>query len=321
MMLISIIIPIFNTARYIKRLCDSLKVQNLRDVELIFIDDCSIDNSVEQLEACLSDLHHTDVKVIKNESNIGIGNTRNKGIQIAQGDYVIFIDSDDFVSDNYIFELKRVANNAIYDIIVFDYIELYKTKQVYKKCTLPNERKKIIANLLIGKLHNSFWNKLIKRSLYLDNNILIPKDMNYLEDKAVCFQLFEKANEIFYINCSLYYYDRTRNTSLTTTNNRRYIFDALRLLTVINNHFKEKKTDPIISSAIQMNRILNTGYIALMDGNSSRNSFLPQIGCISLCSFFKKFSIPIHYKVAAFCYYYNLQPIVSLLQKTYSKFK
>lgn len=252
---------------------------------------------------------------------MGIGNTRNEGLRIAQGEYVIFIDSDDFISENYIFELQRAALSSKYDIIVFDYFELYKTKSIYKKCALSNNRDENISNLLMGKLHNSFCNKLIKRSLFFDNNIFIPNDMNFLEDKAVFFKLFETANEILYINRGLYYYDRTRTTSLTTTNNHRYIFDALRLLSVINSYYEGKQCSPIIGRAIQMNRILNTGYISLIEGNASRKSFLPQIGKISFSSFFKNFRIPIHYKIAAFCYYYNIGPMVQILKKMYSKFQ
>ena len=145
-MLISIIIPIYNTAPYLKRLCDSLKAQNLDDVELVFIDDCSTDNSAIELDNCLRELNHSHVQLLKNATNLGSGETRNKGIRAANGDYVIFIDSDDYISENHIARLRPLAEEKKYDIIIFDIVELRQQKKIYKDCTPSKNRDENIAN-------------------------------------------------------------------------------------------------------------------------------------------------------------------------------
>lgn len=320
-MLISIIISIYNTAPYLKRLCDSLKAQNLDDVELVFIDDCSTDNSAIELDNCLRELNHSHVQLLKNATNLGSGETRNKGIRAANGDYVIFIDSDDYISENHIAKLRPLAEEKKYDIIIFDIVELRQQKKIYKDCTPSKNRDENIANLIIGKMHNSLCNKLIRRHLYIDNNIFMPAGISLFEDKTVCFKLFEKAESIYHINQGLYFYDRNRVKSLTNINNEGSIISSILLLDVVNGYYNGRECPEIITNAIVNNRIVNTGYIALNGQWLARDEYLPKIGKISFSSFFNGSNIPLHYKVAAFCYYYNLKFILLLVKKFYLKLK
>lgn len=316
-MLITVIIPIYNTANYLQRCIDSITSQELDEIELIFIDDCSTDNSFEELNKILGSEKIKNVKVIQNKSNLGSGETRNIGIKKACGDYIIFVDSDDYITPNYFSELKNVAKKESADIVIFDYTEIYKDKSVYKHCRPSKLKERIIADLIESKMHNSLCNKLIKRSLFLDNNIFIQKGMSMFEDKSICFKLFEYANIISYIPKSLYLYDRTRENSLTRQNQANNISNAAILLNVINTHFNGKEIAPLIQKAIYNNKILIAGLIALYSDYNLREDFLKTIGFVAFTSFFNRTSMPIHYKISAFCFYYNLKFLLMGVRKLY----
>lgn len=316
-MLISVIITIYNTSQYIERCINSLINQNLDEVELIFIDDCSTDSSLEVLQKCLKDNKSPNIHIIENQNNLGSGETRNIGIRKATGEYLIFIDSDDYVSEDYIAKLKQTISNSKSDIIIFDYTEINKTYRLYKKCSPAISKEQVIADLIQSKMHNSLCNKLFRRSLFIENDIFIPQGISMFEDKSICFRLFEKANTFFYINSSLYYYDRTRCDSLTTRDPKHNIDNGLLLLDVINAHYKQGGTSSLIQKAIFNNRILITGLIALFGDMKLRETYMPRIKEIKFSSFFQSASFPIQYKLAAFCYYYNLRISLYFLKHLY----
>lgn len=320
-MLITVIIPIYNTSIYLTRCIDSIVKQNLDDVELIFIDDCSTDDSYNELKRCLSYYDDLNFQLLRNHKNLGSGETRNIGIKKASGDYVIFIDSDDYITDNYFSVLITHVNKFKSDIVIFDYTEIFKDKINYKNCAPAADKEVIIADLIQSKMHNSLCNKLFRRSLFIDNNILIPYGMSMFEDKSICFRLFEKANKISHIKYSLYFYDRTREGSLTSRNQEKNLSNALLLMDVINNHFKYSNPTQLIQQALYNNRILITGLFALYDNLKRRELIVPRIGAIKLSAFLKHSEIPIHFKLSALFYYYDFPMLLCIIKTLYFKLK
>lgn len=321
-MLITVVIPVYNTSSYLQRCVDSIFGQDLKDVELIFIDDCSTDDSFEVLNRCLANHDLKDVKVLRNDHNLGSGETRNRGIREASGEYVIFIDSDDYVTADYFASLRERIVAECPDIVVFDYTEIYTNHQFRKKCQPAIDKQQIVANLIQRKMHNSLCNKLIKRSLFIDNSIYIAQGMSMFEDKSVCFRLFESAKVISYIPSSLYFYDRTRDCSLTNREQGRSIKDALILLDIINEYYISRKPPKVIQLAIYTNRVLMTGLLALYDDDMGpRRVYLSRVGKIPLYSFFCASTAPFHYRISALCYYYNFSFGLKVIRNVYFKLK
>jgi glycosyltransferase involved in cell wall biosynthesis len=112
---ISIIIPVYNASNFLVRCLDSVLSQTLSDIEVICIDDCSSDNSFEILKDYVQ--KDSRIKVYKNEQNIGQGLTRNKGIDFANGEYIAFVDSDDWIEPNMYEVLYSNTSNKKYDLI------------------------------------------------------------------------------------------------------------------------------------------------------------------------------------------------------------
>ena len=116
----SIIVPIYNTEKYLDKCIQSILSQTLSDYEVLLIDDCSTDSSLSIACKYQSDC----VRVLKNSSNSGLSKTRNKGMEHAKGDYIVFLDSDDYIEQNALYELnKLICENEFPDIIYTGFIE------------------------------------------------------------------------------------------------------------------------------------------------------------------------------------------------------
>lgn len=315
-MLISVVIPIYNTSSYLARCIDSIFEQDLKDVELIFIDDYSTDNSFEVLNQCLKGRVNENLTIVKNPKNLGSGETRNKGISLAKGDYVIFVDSDDYVTSDY-FQVLKNAIESRPDIVVFDMTEIWSNKTVLKHVDLPDSPLESVELLLLNKMHNSLCNKMFKRSMFLKHDIRITKGLSMFEDKSICFKLFYYAKSQLYIDKSLYFYDRSRENSLTKVFKESNIQASVIVAKVIDDFFKYKEVSDNIHNAIQANKVHVLGYIGLYCCRTTRSKYAKELGKLSFSAFSQKCKMPIHYRIASFAVNYKLYPILFVIRRLY----
>lgn len=218
-MKISIILPVYNAALYIKECILSIIQQTYKNYELIIIDDCSKDNSIDIIFGILEEHKYIPVKFIKNKTNLGISATRNIGIKESSGDFIFFIDSDDFISKDclksFIILLNKYPN---VDIISGSYIN-YPQKQnqnVIQYNGIPefiNDKKQIRFLFYNKKLPNTIWNKLFKKDFIEKYNLSFKEGMVY-EDDLWHFITAKFCSKIA-INKNLTYYYRYNPTSIT----------------------------------------------------------------------------------------------------------
>lgn len=315
-MLISVVIPVYNTSSYLARCIDSIFEQDLKDVELIFIDDYSTDNSFEVLNQCLKGRVSENLTIVKNPKNLGSGETRNKGISLAKGDYVIFVDSDDYVTSDY-FQVLKNAIESRPDIVVFDMTEIWSNKTVLKHVNLPDSPLESVELLLLNKMHNSLCNKMFKRSMFLQHDIRITKGLSMFEDKSICFKLFYYAKSQLYIDKSLYFYDRSRENSLTKVFKESNIQASVIVAKVIDDFFKDKEVSDNIHNAIQANKVHVLGYIGLYCGRTTRSKNAKELGKLPFSAFSQKCKMPIHYRIASLAVNYKLYPILFVIRRLY----
>lgn len=315
-MLISVVIPVYNTSSYLARCIDSIFEQDLKDVELIFIDDYSTDNSFEVLNQCLKGRESENITALKNPKNLGSGETRNKGISLAKGDYVIFVDSDDYVTSDY-FQVLKNAIESRPDIVVFDMTEIWSNKTVLKHVDLPDSPLESVELLLLNKMHNSLCNKMFKRSMFLQHDIRITKGLSMFEDKSICFKLFYYAKSQLYIDKSLYFYDRSRENSLTKEFKESNIQASVIVAKVIDDFFKDKEVSDNIHNAIQANKVHVLGYIGLYCVRTTRSKYAKELGKLSFSAFSQICKMPIHYRIASFAVNYKLYPILFVIRRLY----
>ena len=206
---VSVIIPVYNAEKYIERCARSLFEQTLEDIEYIFVNDCSLDESIQILDQTMQYYPHrrSQVKVISHQANMGQAKTRLTGMQLAKGEYVIHCDSDDWVDSALYEKMYSIAKSNELDVVVCDLLlEKVNTRDL-RIGTRAGDVNTFILNLLFQKNPVSLCNKLIKRSLYSFVTKYPTNDMG--EDMAIVLQIVKFCKTLSYIQDAYYHYDCT----------------------------------------------------------------------------------------------------------------
>lgn len=237
---ISIIIPIYNVEKYLRECLYSVINQTVKDIEIICINDGSSDNSLNIIEEFAE--KDSRIKII-NQDNHGIGYARNKGIEVSSADYIYFLDSDDYISNDFLEPMynKAIENNADIvfndNIISFDERNKNKTKQVIRE-KLDNGIYYIDSEFINKRYINPVvWSKLYKKSKITENNIYFPIGL-ISEDAYFYYALLPFLKKAVQINNGTYYY-RERQGSLTHQKVKKYSYDSIRIFELIYNFYKK----------------------------------------------------------------------------------
>ncbi len=209
--LVSIIIPVYNSEKFLKRCLDSLTAQTLKEIELICIDDGSTDNSAHILDDYCR--KHSNMTVI-HQCNSGLSSARNRGLNVAQGEYVCFIDSDDWVDNNFTEKLYNAAAEYQADIAVGGIIRLHKFRRKYylkfNNFVCSSDFKEKVNLCCLPKL-SYVWNKIYRTEFLIRNNLKFEEGRIY-EDIIFTPQVLYYSNKIVTVPNTYYYYWRGTNT-------------------------------------------------------------------------------------------------------------
>ena len=196
----TIVTPIYNTDIYIKRCVESVVRQTETDWEWIFVDDCSTDNSICVVKDIVSEFSIADkVRFLKTEKNSGPGEARNFGLRIAQGTYIVFIDSDDWIEPNYL----ELLHSAMADTMDFSYCQALEHNGNMKKM-LVNPHYSSQKQLLCGYV-GRIWTCMFRTSFLRENNIEFPP-YRAAEDSAFFAACIVSTDRIASIENVLYHY-------------------------------------------------------------------------------------------------------------------
>ena len=204
---VSVIIPVYGVERYIGRCARSLFEQTLADMEYIFIDDCTPDNSIGVLRMVMKDYpkRASQVRIERMPQNSGLPRVRKRGVELATGDYIIACDSDDYVEKEMYQAMCGLAVVNNLDLVQCD-IDVVDNDKVLSTFTSPvieptSER---LRELIIdGEISNSLCNKLIKREIYHNDGIAFPT-VGMDEDNALAIQLAYYSKKLGYIKQPYY---------------------------------------------------------------------------------------------------------------------
>ncbi len=221
---ISIIVPIYNTEQYLEQCIQSIIKQEYKNIEIILVNDGSTDNS---LNICNKYKNIDNRIIVIDKKHTGVSDTRNTGIKKATGDYIGFVDSDDYIDKDMFKTLINGAEKYQCEISMCDLIETYKVNDETKKNKVKYiimDKKQALEQLLYDKnIGNYVTVKLFKRKLF--ENILFPVGRFY-EDISTTYKLFEKANKIIYNPVPMYHYYQ-RSESIVNNITREGINDYI----------------------------------------------------------------------------------------------
>lgn len=211
--LISVIVPIYKVEEYLHRCVDSIVNQSYTNLEIILVDDGSPDRCGEICDEYVQ--KDERVKVIHKE-NGGLSDARNVAIESAQGEFLTFIDSDDYVDMHYIEYMYRVMANCQVDCVLCDFQKFSHTKILNKDvdfCEYQILPSMVALEMILyqNKLDPAAWAKLYKRQVF--NNLRYPKGMLY-EDLALIYDIMRNCSSIAFLPLQLYFYYQRPNSIL-----------------------------------------------------------------------------------------------------------
>lgn len=216
--MISVIIPIYNVEKYIRRCLQSVMSQSYQDFELILVDDCGTDNSMEVAETYLSTIPNPKFRIEHHAVNAGVSEARNTGLRVAKGEYIYFLDSDDWLPTNAFELLMKVAEKTQAFCVVGEYTNCVDTTAEvlaipyrYGQDLFFEDEAKVIDFFCSKALPVTAWNKLVKRDFLLDNKLFFEKGI-YHEDCLWTFQLISSLPSLAVISESTYCYSINPNS-------------------------------------------------------------------------------------------------------------
>lgn len=241
---ISVIVPVYNTEKYIEKCINSILKQTYSNIELIIINDGSTDNSESIIKKITKNKSNVKYKKIKNS---GVAHARNIGLEMATGKYVGFVDSDDFIFKEMYEHLYKTAVKEKSDIVTSGYNKCYKDK-----ITQYFPKDKTVFGKSVMESKNIFLNtnpyitsKLFSMELIKKNNINFEEDLRIFEDLLFCYKLYLKANKISYVDNAYYNYNCNNESSLTNTFSEKMfdVFKAIDRLKKYSNELYESELD------------------------------------------------------------------------------
>lgn len=217
----------YRVAAFIERCARSLMAQTLEDVEFIFVDDASPDDSVSILKSVLAGYPGRNARVISHEKNKGLPSARNTGLAAAKGDYIFHCDGDDWAEPSLLEKLYSTAVSSDADYVWCDFFISFEHNERYMKARdfkTPDDL--LRKGFLSGSMKYNVWNKLVRRSLYVDNGISFPEGHSMGEDMTM-IKLAACAGNVAYVPEALYHYMKTNSSAYTQVMSERSLSDIL----------------------------------------------------------------------------------------------
>lgn len=229
--IISIILPVYGVEQFVGQCIESIMSQDYDNIELIIVDDCTPDNSIDVINRTLIALgKNIQTRYIKHENNRGISATRNTGVRAAQGHYILFIDSDDCLLPGAVSALVRGLGTSDVDIVeANNKILNWNTKEAFNRCELIKKQELIetFPQLLKAPVIGTVWNKLIKKDFFIKNNLWFREGLVF-EDDLWTFQVMCAKPKIQRITDETYIY-YIRDNSILTTYTSHHMESRIRL--------------------------------------------------------------------------------------------
>lgn len=282
---LSIIIPEYNASNTVQRCLDSIILASLRvdeKIEIVIIDDCSSDDSYNMIMT-YADEHKNDsviFKIYKNAINCGPSYCRNIGLTKCSGDYISFVDADDYVSETYVECLYDFMKYGA-DICVFGF-----TSTILKNKLFPDSFEEQIVFLFENNLFGFTCNKLVRRDFLRSHNIKFNENLFLCEDLDFYINLFSKTKKIVFFNKKIYEYD-IQNSQLTKKKYSNNVYDRIYMMT---KSFFSEKSLLRLKKGIKYFASYNANMLFLINFDRDTNIYKDS------CSLNKHLSLPMKLK-------------------------
>lgn len=250
---VSVIVPIYNVEPFIERCVRSLMNQTLENIEYIFVNDCTPDNSINILKSILKEYPDRNVHIIHHSQNKGLAAARKTGLSQAKGKYIVHCDSDDWVDANMYKYMLEIAEQNNADIVACG----FKTETPNTTCEVQYPYKtETIDNILdpnkIGWIYGAVWNKMILKDLYIRNNISPIEGINMWEDSLITIPLrLNSSKTVIIPNTFYHYWIGQRASTFFSSNNLNKVNEMIQATKILEDYlshnFSNYNIQPFIS--------------------------------------------------------------------------
>ncbi|MFV0149464.1 glycosyltransferase [Empedobacter falsenii] len=244
---ISILIPVYGVEKYITKCLDSVVNQTYDNIEILFINDCTKDNSIKIVENYIDSRkkNFEKITIINNPVNVGLAATRNNGLKHATGDFIFHLDSDDYLELDAIESLIALQEQEESDIVFSNLKYVYSNDNtVVKKLNSISDKDKYLTNILFRSTGLNVVGNLYKKGLF--EEVKFVEGLNFGEDYVTLPKLVFFSNKIAFLEKPIYNYIKLNTNSYTSNINKKSILDIVTAYENINQFFIQKKANKFI---------------------------------------------------------------------------
>lgn len=255
---VSILVPVYGVEKFIERCAVSLFEQTLEDIEFIFVNDCTQDNSINILISTLERYPNrkSQVRIVNHEFNKGLAGSRNTGIENAIGSFILHVDSDDYLEFNACELLYNEAIKLSADIVICNITLRWENVSKVIKQNIPLKKEELLNKMLCTGLMPGVVNKLFKRSLFVENNISAIEGINMGEDYITTPRLIYFSNKVAHLDVPLYNYIQYNSEAYTKVINMKSCQDIVKGFDILDDFFKTKTDFSIYERSIKEGKLI-----------------------------------------------------------------
>lgn len=237
---VSVIIPVYGVEKYIERCACSLFEQTLKDIEFVFVNDCTPDHSIEVLQSVVARYPQRDVKIVHHEKNKGLAGARKTGFQHASGEFLACCDSDDWMDLDAYESLLKVAEEQNADIVAAGfYMESKKGQEVLLYDYSEHDEQHVYDITRFGGVYGSIANKLVRAELYKRSGVEPWEGINMWEDSCLTLRLRPLSRKTVILNRAFYHYDITNEGSITYNFSAKKVKEMIAACQKLDAYFME----------------------------------------------------------------------------------
>lgn len=239
---VSVLIPVYNVENFVQRCAESIFRQNYDNLDVVFVDDCSPDNSIQRINDTLQDYPNrkNQVRIVKHKENRGLAAARNTGVDAAIGDYLMHVDSDDYLDEAAISQCVELLEKEAADVVVFGVNHVYPNKTITNIVNVPQSKDEYLKLMLSRRTRVNIWGALYKTELYKKHDIQTIEGANLGEDYTVTPRLIYYAQKVVEIQKPLYYYIHYNDNSYTYRFSYKSVISHIDILKLLRNFFHDK---------------------------------------------------------------------------------
>lgn len=246
-MKISVIVPVYNVQEYIVECLESIMIQELKDIEIIIVNDGSTDKSISNIQNIID--NNSNIHLI-NKVNGGLSSARNTGLSHAKGEYVLFVDSDDYLEKDFLYKLYNEAKEYDLDIACGGYTKFYENNATYPqirneilcKKSIISGQKFLLNQLDCNDYRMEVWDDLYKREFLLENNLFFVEGLLH-EDEEFTPRALLAAKRVKIVETYGYMYRQRENSIMSSTVNIKHVSSVEYIINSFINHFEKTKIE------------------------------------------------------------------------------